>query len=234
MRFQQHINEAKTPSVQVLLDMIYSSCQPFLKESKIPKNPEQMCYSGRKNKTEKFFIGRIRKDRLPRDSNQSLHNKYDGLFQEKFGWKARSEALFCSGSMSKAAAYGEPYMIFPVGKYKYIWSPRVADIFTWIELGHSYWRDFRSPEDADRWAMKTYTDKDLPKALKSKNEIMIGGNQYIAVDRDPYWHLFKAYWKVNGNKPPTNTNIAKAENKMDMFNNTGVEYYSTQKKFEGT
>lgn len=69
-----------------------------------------------------------RQDRRPQDMPIEIHNKYDELFLEKFGWKARSEGVFVAGG--DRTSYGTPFFFFPVNGYKFIWSPAIFDLYT--------------------------------------------------------------------------------------------------------
>lgn len=109
-------------------------------------------------------------DRTPSDVGMKIHNKYDELFYEKFGRKARSEGVFASGYKRKS--YGKSYMFFPVNGYKFIWSPAIFDLYT------SRFNFITNVVEGFR----TYTDENLQKAVLSGNEIIF---------------KCKAYWLVN-------------------------------------
>jgi hypothetical protein len=161
-----------------------------------------MMLSGRASHREPFFIGRVRQDRRPMDTSKGDTDRFDALFKEKFGWKARSASIFCTGGVSKAETYGTPYIIFPIMRYKYIWSPVVGDLFNFLD-GSTYWRTYGGGSYADKKTVETYTDKDLPKAIDSFKEIMLTGNQYYAFEYYRYFKLLQAYWGYYGNKEPT-------------------------------
>lgn len=134
MRFKQYIiNETNLNNISDV-DMINSlvkDCKPFLKELlKSLKNDRLFLLSGRKN-TVNFFKRKIRTDRIPIDTPVEYHNYIDDLFHKKFGWKARSNSIFCTGSFDTAEEYGNKvYMIFPIDQYKILWSPKVGDLYT--------------------------------------------------------------------------------------------------------
>jgi hypothetical protein len=89
-----------------------------------------------------------RSDRIPKDTQQELHDVADMILKEKFGWKPRSEGVFATSSYVEAHAYSNknPHIIFPVDGFKYIWSPKITDAYTNI---------FQKMEDegyyADEW-----------------------------------------------------------------------------------
>ena len=68
-----------------------------------------------------------RLDRKPKDTHQVVHEMADEWFLKKFGWRARSQGLFVS-TKEYVGLYGDKYIIFPVGDYKYVFSPKVHDL----------------------------------------------------------------------------------------------------------
>lgn len=226
MRLVKHLNEAKTPSVQFVLESIYKHSRKFLDESGIPTNPRYMCFSGRTSHREPFFIGRIRKDRRPVDTEMEDHKKWDAAFKEKFGWNARSNALFCTGNKSKAIMYGDVYMIFPIKRYMYIWSPKIGDLFRFI-TSKEWFLWSRSEEVRMRDFLATYQDNGLQKALASGAEIMVGGNQYLAFRYETYYKLLYTYWRNVGNRPPTKELLGEIEDLLRK------EMYSEIPVYEG-
>ena len=69
-----------------------------------------------------------RQDRRPKDTNLYLHNLLDGWYKKKFGWKARSEGVFTYSIQNEPIGeFGRIYYFFPIGPYKYVWTPDVED-----------------------------------------------------------------------------------------------------------
>jgi len=69
------------------------------------------------------------------DMPDNIHKALDIMFNKYYGWKARSNSIFCTGLRSDASEYGERvYLIFPVGKYKYLYNPYIPDLY--IELNN--------------------------------------------------------------------------------------------------
>ena len=160
MRLKSYINENTN-----IAQKITRECSDILS---LP-NPLTL-YRGSKKEVNiaNRFIPRT--DRIPSDIKMEIHNEYDKLFYEKFGWKARSEGVFASGS--KRISYGKPYLFFPVNGYKFVWSPDIFDLYT---------SKFNSITNIEK-GFKAYTDGNLRKAVLSGNEIIF---------------KCKAYWLVN-------------------------------------
>ncbi len=132
-----------------------------------------------------------RKNRKPLDTPIKLHNILDKMFQKKFGWKARSEGVFAAGkwyfSGSKDTYYGDTYLFFPIGNFKYVWSPKIDDLYE--DLHWSITEFFRDKESRKEIMAKKWNDEPLDKyedfedfiKLKEKEieEDMIGKLQKI-------------------------------------------------------
>lgn len=76
-----------------------------------------------------LYLGAVRENRRPRDSSQVIHQMLDDYFEKQTGIKYRSASVFATKSFFTAEEYGEPYLIFPIGKFDYAWSPDVYDAY---------------------------------------------------------------------------------------------------------
>jgi hypothetical protein len=92
-----------------------------------------------------------------------LHDYLDEQFKKKFGWKARSEGVFCVRSKQIAYNYGNPYSVFPIGNYKYIYSNKIHDLYVHfdelkeIPAVFSILRD-DAPDNFKYWSDSTWED----------------------------------------------------------------------------
>lgn len=135
MRYRQYLNETINDKVtlQIGVEVVYKHCMPFIKDlisggfDYLQKN-DDLLYSGR-NKNKNVFVQHTRTNRKPVDMDYDLYLIYDKLFYKKFGIKGRSNAIFCSGDISVVSSYGAPYIIFPAGKYKFLWSDQIKDLY---------------------------------------------------------------------------------------------------------
>lgn len=80
----------------------------------------------------------VRKNREPMSTSPAIHEAVDEYFNEKFGSKFRSNAVFGTGKRLQALGYGEgvPYLILPVSDFKFAWSPIIQDLFSDIVSAH--------------------------------------------------------------------------------------------------
>lgn len=88
------------------------------------------------------FIKDVRKDRKPKDTHEGVSRIIDDMFYDKFGFRPRSQGLFCFGMSSKnpflddIIDFGQSYVIFPIGNFKFIWSPQIDDFYVYM-IKHS-------------------------------------------------------------------------------------------------
>lgn len=117
--------------------------------------------------------------RRPRSMGHELSEACDEWFEQRFGWRARSNhTLFVSGSREQAAQFGMPVIVIPIAPARYLWSPRIADLTEHFEtLGVT------SPSAIpELLEAGSYRDGDLEAAIGSGHEIMVRCERY-------YWSL---------------------------------------------
>jgi len=67
-------------------------------------------------------------NRPPLDTGLDYHRAMDNWFFEHTGIRYRSNAFFTTGEKAQAEVYGNAYMFFPIGDFKFTWSPNVKDL----------------------------------------------------------------------------------------------------------
>lgn len=181
--FKQFLNEADND----LLAMIERDCGPFLKESQKAGFLYRGIQPGGKDLHTQdvdgnklvYIVKNVRKDRNPRDTSDDMHDALNKWFNDKFGFKARTEAVFAYGGdmfPTTIKEYGDTHIIFPIGEIKYVWSPEVEDLYVHLEA-----YEIENPEDAEsNLKQLRYQSTDLHEALKYGNEIMVKCDKYYA------------------------------------------------------
>lgn len=189
----------------VNLSDFLSDCEPFLDEMRklYPhKNGFQELYRGFPfyeifgdfMKTNGKLIT-TNKNRLPRDTSNTVHQIADDMFEDKFGWKARSQGVFATSDYTTALNYGgdqgEVFIFFPVGNYDFIYSGAIDDFIEIdIDIRHKWKEDklemskeynevkekFIREELWDN--IQTYKDDNLKHAIETKHEIIFNCNEY--------------------------------------------------------
>ena len=80
-------------------------------------------------------IRAVRKNRIPRDTMENVHKLFDDILEDLYGFRGRSQALFCSGDANWGSSYGSSYIILPKGKFKFLWSRKYNDSYR--KVGYS-------------------------------------------------------------------------------------------------
>jgi len=187
MKFIEFINESESITDD-LITKIKTECRDYYKQATVNKKTYQL-YRGMKINKD-WFVKKPHKNRTPRDTPIEIHKALDEEFKKKFGWKPRSEGVFCTGDYPESY-YGNVYYIFPAGKIKFVWSPTIEDITVYLsnkDILDSY--DFiilpdvtkENIDETIKNMIDTYKDDDLIAAIKSHNEISIKCNKYYAIN----------------------------------------------------
>ena len=207
--FKQFICEADPKSNSMnsseLTDLLMNDCDYFLNESsqqgvlvrgmKSFKGQAMSMPHPRDLKSDDVTFSEIivRQARSPTDTPIKTHEMLDAWFNDHFGFKARSQAVFCMGGSERGVRaisnYGRPHIVMPIGKFKYVWSPIVDDLYA-RTAGIAWDRDY-DENDEDNYAepekmidkfmsAHNYTDKRLDAAVVQRYEIMIACSKYYA------------------------------------------------------
>jgi len=217
MRLKGFITEKHT-DVTIIADTLRRDCISFVDDLK----NAGLVYRGRNvhDKTTasergKYGLYRMKsrlEDRKPLSMRPKMHDAVNKVFEREFGWKVRN-GVFTRG-MGDVTGYGEPHIFFPIGDYKFVWSPVVRDLWNKINL---YWFLFTSFPDNDaleRYGMDTapwrdenrengnWVDKDdnvylihptFPEVSPNFDELR-KKKHYIFYSREERW-MTKLYWK---------------------------------------
>ena len=185
MRLDNYISETTTNDY---ITLIKRDCQPWLKAM---KNCNGFFWRGLK-KPGDFIRIRVRTNRVPMNMEREEAASLDRGFQKKFGWKPRSSGVFVSGSDREARGYSGlavgVHAIFPMGDFKFVWSPFIEDLYTDMPTAIKKTKiafdkiRIRKEGVLEVLAQEMFTDKDLCKARRSNNEVVIGCKTYYALD----------------------------------------------------
>ena len=164
------------------LDIIKRDCQPYLQQNSQPITKPLL----RGMKENKPLIKKEvrKKNRKTLDTHSSIHKVVNKAFVENFGVPFRN-ALFVTGSTLEAGGYGNRYIIFPIGEFKYIWSEEVKDLYVILarkfdqipnkKILNQIYEYFKDPN--------LYKSTDLDSAIESGSEIMIWCDSYYAISK---------------------------------------------------
>lgn len=185
MKLQKYITERKefgltekeNQELRQILDILEDDCKYFIREWQ--KTNLGFLYRGYGFSPRIINSIKPRRDRYSKDIPEILHEHFDEIFKAKFGWGARSEGVFCTSKESMAKSYGHSSFFFPAGKYQYLWSPNIDDLYAKVEGGLDDYTDYDLSsydyEDyEDDWGDEYGVNKDGSWSYK--------GDEYDSVD----------------------------------------------------
>jgi len=176
--------------------LIAKECKPFLKQVDYDPFNEYAMFRGIRYTDETLLKKEIRVDgRMPKDTPDQLHNKLNAYFQHHYGENWR-DSIFVTGDDGQAEFYGRSHLTFPIGDFKFLWSPMIRDLNSIVtsaglgdvlslvdyddprakEFKDNFWSAFGKLEHEGQ-----YRDTDLKAGIESMNEVMIRGYQYYAI-----------------------------------------------------
>ncbi len=206
MKFYQYIKEMTHDNfteddANKMVALIKRDCQPFIKEFKYQIERRRFLYRGMDSNIT-FATKTRRTNRKPVDMGHHLHDRLDSYFNEQFGWKARSSGVFVSTSDKQSELYGTVYMVFPIGKYLYVFNPSVGDLYgidaREIKNMYAIGQDKKYPERFqetwdrfERRILSGYTDTGLNMMLwdfAHRVEVMLNCDKYYVVKENLTWY----------------------------------------------
>lgn len=202
MKLKSFLNEIilaeKEEKAAEIAKIVKKDCKPFLQTKKGCK--KNWLFRGSKISPAKLIIRKtVRKNRHPIDTPKDVHKLIDNAFLKRFGWKARSNAIFALGFHDLQfphLATGQDWLCFPIGKFRFIWSDEIADLYGDYITTFDFrdWYDEHDPKKEEIMLndlMDRYTDKNFCAALDAGHEIMIQSKEYYMVNNELFSHLTK-------------------------------------------
>lgn len=133
MKVQELLFEAQDVDV---LKLIKRDCKKFLVHAKgalaLRGTTVDPTKTGKLGELQvKYDVLTTRKDRQPRNMPARTHAMLDDWFERNFQMRPRSEGVFAGGEGYGRldSIYGRKYAMFPIGDFKFIWSPKVSDLY---------------------------------------------------------------------------------------------------------
>ncbi len=181
-KFEKYLNEKSMKLTDSLKEDIDDLIQSIKRECKPWLSSIKGCTAGRRNiwrgidSNDDMLRKTVRTDRRPADTVKETHERNDKLFNRVYGWKPRSSGLFVNGGVGIATSYGfgEPFLVFPIGKYIFLWSNTIQDLYATSNR-------IESDKKLTDMIRKSYSDKNICRAISSQNEIMISCKSYYAL-----------------------------------------------------
>jgi len=165
-------------------------CGKFLKEIRYGRHG--FLYRGRGDlQIEKYkkFASRVNSGRKPMNTSPEIHTYINNKFKGIFKWWVRN-GVFASAGKDTAEFYGQVYLFFPIGDYKYVWSPEVRDLYTRAPKNFSIGIDMNDMIQREKnlinELLSTYKDTGLLDAIINvrylSNEISFNCQHYYLIN----------------------------------------------------
>lgn len=209
--FKEYINEAgKAPAVDTeekwilvdALNFIKKDCQQFLHKTASGGKFHAM-YRGLKNSPWPKYEVQVRRTPENESTDKEIRASIRRTFEEQFHKAFGADAIFCSGK----DVTGEKHLIFPIGKFDYLWSSKIKDLDNGLggseEDGELYF-DMHAAEDdkaRDKLVKAFIKDndfqhnKELKQCLDKGHEVMVECKYFYAIPAkivDTYYDTFKS------------------------------------------
>ncbi len=194
MRLQKHLNEANDVP-QKAWDLIKKKCQPFLKEW-IPVNKRlgdfYPLWRGMTRTGKEYGEKDVRGDRKPSDSSKEFHTEVNNIMRQVHKVAGRTSSVFVTGDPDQTFVYGEQHMIFPAGRYTYLYNPSIRDLFIDVSK-RGYYRDINQGAHALYRKRNDLRDDVISGKIDREEVIRELEKMVINQNRDILWRLIKEY-----------------------------------------
>lgn len=226
MRFYElceYVKPEQMPTKDVALTELYNfidkKCQPWIEATRLA-DPIYRGITGVMSETG-AFVQNVRTNRQPKDSTPALHDAFNILLNHVGSYANRTNSLFVSGSFEAAKEFGKVYIVMPVGKFSFTWSPYYDDWtrqFNFSEI-HNLLKPDAFPKEAmynvqihrdtlhpkfnevisnkenfrdDEPEGTILVDRDLQRAISSGHEILLRCKSALFIDPEVYQKLQNA------------------------------------------
>lgn len=193
-------------SFSSLWGQVEKDCKPFLTDLKKFHNHISFLYRGMN--VMGSGVRPTRQDRLPKHTKPIVAELFDKILYKTFGWKPRSEGLFCSGNLDDVSYYGAEKIIFPIGNYKMLWSQKVNDSFEF--MGRNFTNDFlRSIIKDDDYLEGLFEKEYGPNGTKNKHG---------------KWYIMNIFTMLEGDSDKLNVYLKDAKDKKEVVKYINKKY----------
>jgi len=179
----------RTQAPEQVAQALLSQCMPYINAIGEVEH-DNVLYRGTDAKIEDF-VARERKEAggvTSNYANSSRGQMIQNYFAKKYGINLDA-IIFTTADLSVARTFGNPYVVFPIGPFKFVYSKTgiaLPNINTEADLQKANFVYGIANDTSD----DGLPDPDFQNAVRSNNEILIQASGYLP--------LSLAYWKANG------------------------------------
>jgi hypothetical protein len=141
------VNEARR--MEGFYPEFYKDCKAYINEW-VRSRAKTFMLRGTRKPVNSYTIinSHVDSGRSPMDMPRELHSMLNRIFKAEFHWNVR-DGVSTTGKDTETM-YGPQYLFFPIGAYKYVWSPYINDLYSHLEsegmLGDDYF-DYETCRD---------------------------------------------------------------------------------------
>lgn len=203
--------ESSSPLTKSMVEKIIKDCKPFidevidLDENRLYRGLQLSSFKRRSEEiAEDVYKAKVRIGRVPLNTPTYIHEFMDEWMATELGVRFRSESIFCAGERTTALSFGNPYVILPIGKFSYAWSPSISDVFSDVEeICYAAKRANEEnaaviPRIREVLEQAAYKTDDLIRAIKEfpTHEVMISCEEYYAFEPSVFRDYFYQYYQM--------------------------------------
>lgn len=185
MKVNEVLTEDKLASPARMLTLLQQNCKPFLTQA----GWDHPMYRGVDRALPEVSIHTNMGHRRPVNTSPAISKVADDWFLEKTGIKFRSNAVFVTGDFATARSYGDVFVMFPIGEFKFCWSPIVEDMFmmfSGMDSRNAQIDDLLLHRLTSALDDANYQTTNLIEAIDSTSEIMVHCDKYYLLSEDMY------------------------------------------------
>jgi hypothetical protein len=139
MRLQKYIIDESRMERRMLEEFrdffpkFYKDCKKFLDDWE--KSGAKTFLNRNTHEATDFYLikkSHVDSHRNPMDTPRELHDYLNEIFKRKFGWNVRN-GVFTSGKYLDSQYGSNQYIFFPIGNYKFVYSPKIEDLYSYFE-----------------------------------------------------------------------------------------------------
>jgi len=216
--FKQFISEENKDELDRLqlvdaLNLVNEDCQQYLRKM-ASDGKFYLLYAGLPS--EKWPLGetQVRKNKAPVPTPKRILDSFDRVMDKEYGKEFRSDSFIATGNPDVAEKRGVKHVIFPIGRFDYLWSYKIKDLVHGmgheedIAEGEGLYFDIHDAEDEDTEdkVVKEFLTKkefkyneELKKCADKGHDVMIDCKYYYAIPVQKIAEHFDTFKKMIGN-----------------------------------
>ena len=198
----------ESPSIlnKQIASKIIEDCKPYIHEvididnNRLFRGLQLASFSQRADLiAEGVYKAAVRKDRKPLNSGLAVHKFIDDWMLTNLGSRFRSQSIFCTANRVTSLSFGKPFVILPIGKFSFAWSPFIEDLYSDVfEIEEANDASFDKDHISKVLRDSDYRTTDLINMINEypSHEVMINCDEYYAFDENTFDNYFYPLYQL--------------------------------------